>query len=77
MPFSIPQSTPVITSSLTALRPGGIVIPPPSTPAPVVVASTKPKTKESHIFKLLPKLPIGCITIGRTIYSSSLLSEGF
>ncbi len=45
MPFSIPQTAPVIPSSITAIRTGGIVIPPPAPTAPVVVASTKPKTK--------------------------------
>lgn len=77
MPFAISQTTTVVSNPLTTIRPG-LVIPPPAPTAATPTATIKPKTKESHIFKLLPRLPIGCITVAKTIYSSSLfVSEGF
>lgn len=53
------------------------MIPPPVPVVPVAAATNKPKTKEYHIFKLLPKLSLGCVTIAKTMYSSEFFSEGF
>lgn len=47
--------------------------PPPMTiVAPIVV---KPKTKEIHIFKLLPKLPYGPVLFAKTLYSTDFVQE--
>lgn len=78
MPFALPAVAPIVPNPIGQLRTGGgIVLPPPPPVVQTSTPSSKPKTKEYHIFKLLPKLPIGCVTIARTPYSSRLFSSNF
>jgi hypothetical protein len=53
-------------SDLSVLAP-----PPPNQPAPASL-SKAPKTKEPNLFKLLPTMPLSCLTFANTVFSANL-----
>ena len=77
---NIPYDFSTVPAAFTAPIPGlkGLAvpaIPPPAPPSSNTASVPKLKSKEPNIFKLLPRLPHGCVLWAKTIFSGEYIRD--
>lgn len=69
--YPAPPHYPFLPHPLSDIPLAALAPPPPNQPAPPSL-SKAPKTKEPNLFKLLPTMPLSCLTFSNTTYSTAL-----